>query len=279
MNRIVYLLLAAVALSGCCFSCGDSEDSAKRTFKVGQSRIAVVAESRSYRTSGANRGDWGKRVHTLTVRARVDERPEFTVGSVRPDEYLDEDELEELLEGMEWRLSPNGQHLSLKSSQPLPMRFYLLPAGGPAFSAEQVFIPDESRTAEDILKEALKVRSECFKNRDLLRAVSFSMDEALHRELLKACGPEEGSGASNETIDARLVSSLDACGVYSDCDSSNFELCLAARSSPCHERAVAYALRRCRPPYCSEIAPPEEYATQEESTRLQGLCEACRRSR
>lgn len=276
MNRIVYLLLAAVALSGCCFSCGDSEDSAKRTFKVGKSRIEVVAESRSLWSAGAGRFGPGERYYFLTVRARVDERPEFTVGSVRPGEYLDEDELEDLLEAMEWRLSPNGQHLTLKSSQPLPMRFYLLPSGGPAFTAEQVFIPDESRTAADILKEALKVRSECFKNRDLLRAVSFSKDEELHRELLKACGPEQGDAASGESIDARLVSALDACGVYSECDSSNYELCLAARSSPCHERALAYALRRCRPTYCSEIALLRQYATEEESKRLEGLCEACR---
>jgi hypothetical protein len=276
MSRIIYLLLAAVALSGCCFSCGDSESSEKRTFTVGKSRIEVFATSRSHRTNGANRLDWGERVHSLNVRARMDERPEFTIGSLRTQEHMDPSALRSMLDAMEWKLSPNGQHLSLRANQPFPTRFYLLPSGGPAFSAPQVFLPDNSRAALDIAREALTVRSECFKNRDLFRAVSLSADEALQRELLRACGPEQDTAVSTESIDARLASSLAACGVYQPCDSSQFELCLAARSSPCHESAVAYALRRCSPTSCFEIALLKEYATPEEAGRLQGLCEACR---
>jgi hypothetical protein len=276
MNRIIFLLLAAVSLSGCCFSCGESEDSAKRTFKVGQSRIEVTATSRSYQTNGANRLDWGERAHSLTVRARVDDRPEFTVGRTLTQEHMDKGDLKSMLDDMQWKLSPNGQHLSLQSKQPFPTRFYLLPSGGPAFSTPQVPPPDESRAAMDIAREAIAVRSECFKNRDLFRAVSFSMDEALQRELLQTCAPEASNAAASEDIDARLALSVDACDIYSGCNNSAFELCLAVRSSPCHENAVAYTLRSCSPTSCFQVALLKEYATPEEAKLLKERCGDCR---
>jgi len=276
MNRLVYFLLASLILSGCCFSCGDERDSAQRTFKVGKSRIKVTAKSFAYRTTGANRGDWRPRVNTLTVRARVDDRPDFEVGNARTDSYLDEGDLKSMLGDMEWQLSPNGQHLSLQSDQPLRRHFYLLPGGGPAFSTRFPVVIDESKPATDVARETLAAGVDCFNNRDLFRAVSLSGDEALQHELLRACGPEERREASLEDIHAALASSMEGCDAYlGQCDKAVFELCLVARSNPCHERAIAYALSRCAPYQCFEIGLLREYASPEELKRIKGLCQGC----
>ena len=288
MNRFIAFFLASLALSGCCFSCGDSKSSARRTVPLGPNRLEVVAESFSYSTPGRNRGDWGGRVHGFTIRARVDERPDFEVGKVYTQQGQDEQALKLALDGLRWQLSPNGQHLSLESNLGLPTRFYLLPSGGPGFTTRHALVLDESKPATDIVKEALAARTECGNsqdnntNRNLFRAVSFSADEALHHELLQTCGPQDPNSAISRDIDAVLVSALDGChaeaqvhGHLAFCSASTLELCLAARSSRCHEPAVAYILKKCSRYMCFEAMMLEEYASPEERKRLRRSCRSC----
>jgi hypothetical protein len=70
---------------------------------------------------------------------------------------------------------------------------------------------------------------------------------------------------------------MEECNMsYLGCEASTLELCLAARSSPCHEQAIAYTLKQCSPTSCFEVSLMKEYANPEELKRLKEGCNGCR---